>query len=97
MTVNPSVLVTEGPTDDQGQPLPQAVAGIVSAPPAHTTDTLKVTVGSFDDDAHAWSFRARWAPRVDNTGTYVPPSAGDTCLVIFDNEQAPWVAVYWPS
>jgi hypothetical protein len=97
MTVNPSVLVAEGPTDDQGQPLPQAVAGIVSSPPAHTTDELKVTVGAFDDGAHSWSFQARWVPRVDSAGTYVPPSAGDTCLVIFDNEQAPWVPIYWPS
>lgn len=97
MTANPSILVDQGPLDDNGQPLAPAVAGIVARTPAHTTDELRVTVGSFDDDARAWSFSCPWQPRVDSAGAYVAPSAGDRCLVIFDNEQAPWVPVYWPA
>lgn len=90
-------LVDQGPRDDHGQPLPQAVAGIIARTPEHTTDELRVTVGAFDDNARSWSFSCPWMPRVDSAGAYVPPSAGDRCLVVFDNEQTPWVPVYWPS
>jgi hypothetical protein len=92
-----SALVDQGPRDDHGQPLPSAVAGIIARAPANTTDELRVTIGAFDDNARAWSFSCPWTPRFDATGTYIAPSAGDRCLVVFDNEQAPWVPVYWPS
>jgi hypothetical protein len=92
-----STLVDQGPRDDHGQPLPAAVAGIVARSPANTTDELRVTIGAIDDNARAWSFSCPWQPRVDSSGAYVAPSAGDRCLVVFDNEQAPWVPVYWPS
>jgi hypothetical protein len=92
-----SQLVDSGPRDDNGQPLPPAVAGIVARTPAHTTDELRVTVGSFDDNARAYSFSCPWQPRFTSTGVYVAPQPGNRCLVLFDNEQAAWVPVYWPS
>jgi hypothetical protein len=92
-----SQLIDSGPTDDNGRPLPQIVAGVIDHAPAHTTDLLDVTIGSFDDDTHDWSFSYRWTPRVDSAGAYVAPSAGDTCVVIFDNDGAGWVPVYWPA
>jgi hypothetical protein len=92
-----SALVDQGPRDNFGRPLPAAVAGIVARPPAHTNDELRVTIGAFDDNTRSWSFSCPWQPRVDADGAYVAPTTGDRCLVVFDNEQAPWVPVYWPT
>jgi hypothetical protein len=94
---DPASLVSQGPVDDHGQPLPPAVAGVVARTPAHTTDELQVTIGAFDDGARSWSFSCPWQPRFTAGGTYVPPTGGDRCLVLFDDEQAPWVPIYWPS
>jgi hypothetical protein len=84
-----SALVDSGPARRPRPAAPAAVAGIVARAPAHTTDELRVTVGAFDDDARAWSLQLPVAPRVDSTGAYVAPSAGDRCLVSSTTSRRP--------
>jgi hypothetical protein len=47
-----------------------------------------------------------WMPRPPLSTTFVPPSTlnqtliwpkrGDDCLVVFDNDNRPWITVWWP-
>lgn len=89
---NPSQLVDQGPRDDNGQPLPPAVDGVVARAPASDTDLLHVSIAGFDDHSNMFG-PCPWGP---TRGTTLP-SVGDRCLVVFSDLETPWVVCWWPQ
>lgn len=85
-----SQLVDAGPVGDDGQPLPLAVEAVVTKAPAASTNLVGVAVSSFDDGTQGYDFKCPWR----GPGT---PAVGDRCLVIFSEQQAPWVVCWWPQ
>jgi hypothetical protein len=61
-----------------------AVEATIAKPPTSTTDNLYVTIESYDGHRQQWG-PCRWIP-----GS-VLPKRGDSCLVVFDEHEAPWV------
>lgn len=63
-------------------------SAIIVEAPASLTDSLKVTIPDLHPDLVVSD--VRW-----NSTTSLP-QAGDECLIIFDNDRAPWVVAWWP-
>jgi hypothetical protein len=61
-----------------------AVEATIADPPSSPTDKLYVTVETFDGNRQQWG-PCKWIP-----GSVIP-KRGDTCLVVFDEHEAPWV------
>lgn len=86
-------------------------AGLIATSPADVTETVEVTLPGFDATVRFGP--CRWQPRVQpqtvdvaETGEtahtvtvaeLVLPARGDSCLVCFDDNGDPWVAVWWPA
>jgi hypothetical protein len=64
--------------------------GVFSRDVADLTNLAYVTIP--DMDPHLEIGPCRWQSR-DQVSL---PVKGDVCLVIFDNDNAPWIAVWWP-
>jgi hypothetical protein len=71
------------------EPTTAAVEATIAKPPATTTDNLFVTIETFDGNRQQWG-PCRWIP-----GS-VLPKRGDSCLVVFDEREAPWVLLTDP-
>jgi hypothetical protein len=76
-------LITAGPE------VRNVVRGRVAVAPATSEDELHVTVTTFDGDRQQWG-PCPWAPST------ALPEVGDDCLVIFDEQETPWVMVLAP-
>jgi hypothetical protein len=63
-----------------------AVSAVIATAPAKATDDLTVVIPSFDGGRVEWG-PCPWVP------ANALPEDGDPCLVIFDENEAPWVAV----
>lgn len=65
--------------------------GVISNNPADLSDRLDVVVPDFDPQ-FKWQ-NCKWQSR-DETSL---PASGDTCLLVLDNRNQPWVIVWWPE
>lgn len=86
-------------------------AGLIANTAALVTDKVFVTVSAFSSDYRFGP--CRWMPRVEPQTVNVAespeaahnitvphlvlPTRGDQCLVIFDESQQPWIAVWEPA
>jgi hypothetical protein len=70
-------------------PATAAAEATIADPPSSPSDNLYVTVETFDGNRQQWG-PCRWIP-----GS-VLPKRGDTCLVVFDEHEAPWVLLTDP-
>lgn len=89
---DPSLLVATGPTDDEGQPLPACVEGLVNIAPTTVHDLMHVTIPSFDNNVTRFG-PCPWGP--ERSG--VLPQPGDRVLVQFSDIHGAWVVNWWPS
>lgn len=78
------------PDDDDPRPPLGAYAGEIAAD-AEVDEPVPVTLGAFDGGLHLFG-PCPWMPRGD-----VLPTRGDRCLVVFDDDGAPWVIAWEPS
>jgi hypothetical protein len=71
---------------------PRQVAweGIIANQPTDLSKLVTVTIPGIDDSIR-WT-KLRWQSR---NSTDVP-QRGDKCLVIFDDNDRPWVVAWWP-
>jgi hypothetical protein len=67
-----------------------AWAGVIASNPGDVGEQLDVTIPAVDPQLKFGP--CRWQSR-DATSL---PVKGDECLVVFDNNQSPWVAIWWP-
>lgn len=76
-----------------------AVRGRIATSPTTWTDDLFVTIGSFDGHRQQWG-PCVWAPRIADVPGAPPtlaihfPVRGDDCLVVFDEDELPWVVMW---
>lgn len=86
-------------------------AGTIAETAATVDQKLQVLLNGWDTALRIGP--ARWQPRVSpqtinvaqgseatddfTVATVVLPSRGDTCLVGFDDQQRPWILVWWPG
>jgi hypothetical protein len=71
-------------------PLSYTWRGVISSPPVDFADRVSIRIPEMNDNLVFDDIR--WMSR-DST---MLPQAGDTCLVIFDNDREPWVVAWWP-
>lgn len=64
--------------------------GVIASNPGDVGDLIEFTIPAVDADLKFGP--CRWMSR-DATSL---PVKGDTCLVAFDNNAAPWVVAWWP-
>jgi hypothetical protein len=74
---------------------PAPVRANVHGDAAAISDPVYVTIPSFDGGRHKHG-PCNWTPRVDASGDVLLPSDGDLCLVVEDEEENPWILVWWP-
>lgn len=60
------------------------------------SDTAFVRLESIDGGVTDYG-PCGWVPRVDDLGNPVYPLAGNVCLLIFDDDDNPWIPVWWPA
>lgn len=64
--------------------------GKIAKAPTDITDTLEIVLPDFDE-------QLRWGPcRWQSRDDVSLPKRGDSCLVLFDNRNKPWVVAWWP-
>jgi len=68
----------------------QAWAGVVATAAPNMSSDVWVTIPDLDPDTRVGP--CHWQSR-NNIDL---PDRGDTCLVIFDNDNQPWVVCWWP-
>ena len=59
-------------------------------------DPVTVAIGGAYSELTEWG-PCPWAPRVDDAGAAVYPTAGDRALVAFDETGAPWIVAWEPA
>lgn len=64
--------------------------GVIAMDATDVADLLPVILPDFDETI-TWG-PCRWQSR-DATSL---PAMGDSCLVVFDNQQNPWIVAWWP-
>lgn len=91
MSVDDLVLTDERDTTSRATAGSQGWAGQIETTAANLTDDVMVTIPGIGNGRYKYG-PCGWMPR---DSTY--PTAGDSCLVIFDDEQTPWIAAWTPS
>jgi hypothetical protein len=66
--------------------------GTIARAPSDELDTVDVLIDAFD--ATHRHGPARWGPRNDTGGL---PDRGDVCIVVFDEQDRPYVIGWWPD
>lgn len=74
----------------QNNVMRQAWTGRVATDASDFADMIWVILPDLDEELRIGP--CRWQSR----NSIDLPSRGDVCLVIFDNENRPWVPVWWP-
>ena len=64
--------------------------GTIAKPPSDAYGTVEVLIDAFDK-THRFG-PCRWGPR-DEAGL---PERGDICIVVFDEQNRPYVIGWWP-
>lgn len=64
--------------------------GVIATSPGSLSTLVSVTIPGLDPDLRIEG--ARWQSR----DAVSLPTRGDDCLVIFDNNNEPWVVAWWP-
>jgi hypothetical protein len=86
-------------------------AGLIAETAATVADRVEVTLNGFDSTLRIGP--CRWMPRLEphtinvaqgaettdefTVARLVLPARGDACLVGFDDQQVPWILVWWPA
>lgn len=75
---------------------PVALYGVFATTLVSVLDPAFVTLPSVDTGLVQHG-PAAWIPRINDAGDPVYPEAGNICLLVFDDDDQPWVAVWWPA
>lgn len=87
-----------------GTPGAEIWRGLIAAAPADVTEKVAVTLPAYEADLTFGP--CRWTPRVEphdftvdavtfTAARVVLPAKGDSCLVGFDENDEPWILLYW--
>lgn len=68
----------------------------IASDPSNASDPVFVTIKSMDKSETLLWGPCPWAPRILDATTYGLPSKGDMALVVFTEEEEPWVVEWWP-
>lgn len=79
---------------EEGAPPTTAFEGKIAKTVDDTSDELFVTIPEFDT-RHKFG-PCPWSPRINDAGSEEYPAKGDRCLVIFSNDETPWVIGWTP-
>lgn len=70
--------------------LPKVWAGTIISNPTHFSDLIEFVITDIDPTLKLGP--SRWQAR----DAVSLPASGDDCLVIFDNDNEPWIVAWWP-
>ena len=70
---------------------PSGYSGTILDTAATVADDVRVTIISIDDEFQTHG-PCKWMPR---DGIF--PTAGDECVVLFDERGTPWISVWYPA
>ena len=76
---------------------PVAYRGVIRSTPTDESDPVMVSIPARDPERRNWLYGpCPWSPRIVSGSQFGWPSQGDVALVVFTEEDEPWVVEWWP-
>lgn len=74
-----------------------AYRAVVQTTPASAAEAVMVSIPGRDPQRRNWLYGpCPWSPRIVSDSEFGWPSKGDVALVVFTEEDEPWIVEWWP-